>query len=311
MHWYHAYGLKFASDLPLPELDPAEPGTTDVRVVLRPVPERLAEPAAERSAWSAAADEWLLTAEGVGRFHVSGGSEIAIERWGTDQQVRAFLFGSTMGALLHQRRYLTLHASSVLHGSTALLIAGNSGVGKSTTLAALTDRGHRMIADDKTVLYLEEGRLVTVPGYPTVRLWRDALEAAGRDAVGLDKVDENYDKHLWRAPELHDASAEIGGVFLLRKARVDDVAVHRVDGIAAFRRILAATYRRRMVRGLGVQDTHFELAATLAGQVPVHVVLRPPERDTVTAVVETILATAGAPHRDVGDVVVSPPIDRE
>lgn len=54
-------------------------------------------------------------------------------------------------------------ASCVSIGGAALLISGESGIGKSELALALIDRGARLISDDHTALRREDGRLVASP----------------------------------------------------------------------------------------------------------------------------------------------------
>ncbi|MCP3936597.1 MAG: hypothetical protein GY708_14620 [Actinomycetia bacterium] len=290
MHWYTAYGLTFASDIPLPELTETKAGHADVRVVLGATPESIDNPTITRRFWSANDDEWLQTVEGVARYHVSDGTTIAIEQWGSDRDVRAYLFGSTIGALLHQRRWLTLHASSFLVDGKAVLVAGQSGAGKSTTLAAVIERGFTMVTDDKTVVFPDGDRLVTVPGHPTVRLHEDAISGAGRSVDGLATLLDSGEKYLWRAPEIHEGTVEVGALYLLRKGAVEEIAVSPMVGHAAFRAILAATYRRPIVEGLGIGGLHFTLASRLADSVPIFRIVRPADGQTVAAVADVVTA---------------------
>lgn len=51
-------------------------------------------------------------------------------------------------------------ASCVSIGGAALLISGESGIGKSELALALIDRGAQLISDDHTALRLEKGRIV-------------------------------------------------------------------------------------------------------------------------------------------------------
>lgn len=51
-------------------------------------------------------------------------------------------------------------ASCISIGGAALLISGESGIGKSELALALIDRGAQLISDDHTALRLENGRIV-------------------------------------------------------------------------------------------------------------------------------------------------------
>lgn len=56
-----------------------------------------------------------------------------------------------------------MHASSVSLNGRAILIAGESGAGKSSLALALIDRGATLIADDQTVLSATNDRLFASP----------------------------------------------------------------------------------------------------------------------------------------------------
>lgn len=57
-----------------------------------------------------------LTVEEIGRFRISGGDHIAWQRENeavSDQDIRTFLLGSAVGALLIQRGMLVLHGNAL------------------------------------------------------------------------------------------------------------------------------------------------------------------------------------------------------
>lgn len=58
---------------------------------------------------------------------------------------------------------ITYPASCVSIGGAALLISGESGIGKSELALALIDRGAQLISDDHTALRVDHGRLVASP----------------------------------------------------------------------------------------------------------------------------------------------------
>jgi HPr kinase/phosphorylase len=73
---------------------------------------------------------------------------------------------------------MILHASCVAFGGRAALLTGPAGSGKSALALALMARGAGLVADDRTALHADGGRLVASapPGLPA------AIEARG---IGL------------------------------------------------------------------------------------------------------------------------------
>jgi hypothetical protein len=86
-----------------------------------------------------------------------------------------------LAALLRNRGLLVLHANAVQTPDGVVVIAGESGSGKSTTLAALLRRGCRMLSDDVTALRpgAAPGLIDVVPGAVQIQLTQDAAEGLG------------------------------------------------------------------------------------------------------------------------------------
>lgn len=59
--------------------------------------------------------------------------------------------------------HCTFPASCVSIGGAAILITGESGIGKSELALALVDRGARLISDDQVALRCEDERIVASP----------------------------------------------------------------------------------------------------------------------------------------------------
>lgn len=188
---YHAYGLNIASDLECPELLRGNGAAPDVRVRLGNVPEQLDSPKAQDVPYQAAPQQFLLKLDRIARFLVCNGNEIVIERApeATDGDLRVFLLGSVIGALLHQRGVLPLHASAIETRLDAVAFAGEVGLGKSTLAAAFHRRGYRVLADDVCTVSLDqEGKPLVTPAYAQLNLWADALEQIGAAKENLRRT---------------------------------------------------------------------------------------------------------------------------
>ena len=189
---YLAYGLVWCLPFDCPTLLPAPPGgVVDVLVAEGAVPRGLAAPWAAGPQWEAEPGRFLWRGgTRSGRFLVQSQGEVTLEaNPDAEQAVLAFHFlGSVLAAVLRQRGLLVLHATAVNTAQGAVLLGGPSGVGKSTTLAALLARGCTLLADDITALRLSAaGPVVVLPGACQLHLCEDAAAGLGRAIEGLPR----------------------------------------------------------------------------------------------------------------------------
>lgn len=268
---YSVFGLVVASEIVLAELEPAPPGAAaDAVVRYGPVdaPQAIA-------GYSPAGDATLLTVPKVGRYRISQGSEIVVDPapGASERNVRLFLLGSAFGALLHQRGLLPLHANAIEIEGRAFAFSGHSGAGKSTMAAWFHDRGYRILSDDVCVIGFDGGgRALAYPGIPRLRLWREALEASGRETGGLHRSFDDLDK--WDVPTDRVtplAPVPIAGIYLLRKAEEggSDAGVTRLTGVDAVETLVSNTYRGGYLRTIGRTGEHLGACLRIARAVPV------------------------------------------
>ena len=211
MFFYTAYGLKFKSDLRLPELAASE-GPTDAAIHLESV-DSLDSKAARTGDWVQetpdrsfliAPGETCLSWENVGRMTIRGGTEIVVqpEPGAEEAVVRLFVLGQGMPVLLHQRGFLVLHASSVALNGTAVGFLGSMRSGKSTIAAALYAQGHRMISDDVLCVDINGASRPSVfPSFPQFKLWPDSVGPLLGDPESLTRVHPHFEKRALRTSD--------------------------------------------------------------------------------------------------------------
>jgi hypothetical protein len=175
---YFAYGLRFESSFPLPELRPVPCSTPDITIGYGDVPSSLSNPTAHGVAWQAAPGQLLVSVDEVARYLILENREIRVQPLpgASTDDVRVFLLGSVLGALLQSRQMLVLHASVIATRRGAVLFMGPCGAGKSTLLGAFLTAGYTMLADDKAGLVLnQDGIPEAMSGCPVIRLTRHAV----------------------------------------------------------------------------------------------------------------------------------------
>jgi hypothetical protein len=291
-HRYAGFGLTLDCEIACPELLPGD-GATDVRVRVGAVPESLERPLARGVTFEADAEQVLLSFPGAARFLVHQGREITVQpaSEAADDSVRAFLLGPALGAVLLQRGVLALHAAACASATGAVLLAGASGRGKSTLLAALLARGHRMLSDDLSAVTLDSAGLpIAHPAFARVRLLADSLDRLGLDRRDVRPVRPSVSKYSVPATvEFCGDPRPIRAVYVLDYRSAGEIQLLPLSGQERLAAIRSHVYSRRLAEGLRLHRLHFPLAATLASQVPVVRVSRPRGLAFVDGVVNAIV----------------------
>jgi hypothetical protein len=287
-----AYGLTFHLPFPCPVLPPAAPDAeADVTVGEGPVPRELEAPTAQGQGWQAGPGRFLLKAGMcAGRFLVENGRQITLQRGAVaDDEALGFHFlDSVLAAALRQNGLLVLHANSVVTPRGAVAISGESGAGKSTTLAALLRRGCGMLADDITVLRpAADGRVEVLPGVPQYCLCQDAADTLGQSIAGLPRHRRRSNKFVLPShAAMAKSPAPLQALYLLRSHPGNDLRVRRLSGAEKFDAVQESIYGPLLPEE---HPDHFSLFAALTDQIAVFRMERPQNRWTADAVAEAVL----------------------
>ena len=270
VHRYRLFGLSVSSEIALPELvSDAGDGAVDVRIGLGTIASRPDAPAGLH----VEGDETLLVVPPVGRFLARAGREMVVQPADgvSPRNLRLFLLGSAFASILYQRGLLPLHANAVVVEGRAIGFMGHSGAGKSTLAAWFHDHGFDVLADDVCVVGAgPDGPPLAYPGIPRLRLWREALEAGGRDASAYERSFDDMDKYTVPTDlERTFPAVPLSHLYLLEKAE-GEPSIVRLEGSAAVEAMIANTYRGAYVRPMGLTRQHLLACAELARTVPVY-----------------------------------------
>jgi len=217
-------------------------------------------------------NELLVSFPHVARYRVIGGKQIEIALLSPDTHGAAefFLMATPFGALIHQRGELPLHASAVIPpgGDRALVIAGDSGSGKSTIAATLAKRGWAVLNDDVSRICCADGNAMVYPGFSHLKLGQQSCDLLNLDSTSLPRTRGKKQKYFWQPKVTCRHPLPIAAVVEIRYCSMQDEPskLQRERGSEAMQLLLRQTYRARLIRALGGQMNHFIQIQRIATQ---------------------------------------------
>ncbi|RAW19574.1 MULTISPECIES: aldolase [Paenibacillus] len=284
---YEAYGLRWLSQFPMPELQIVQSGTdsltayTDVHI-------EIADLAAQWKEWDVGSDNFVsrngslfFRIEDVGLFLMEQGRRIVVSpQTGADaKKVRLFVLGTCMAVIMMQRGILPLHGSAVVIDGWAYAFVGHSGAGKSTLSAALASRGFPLLTDDVVALTWDAGgRAIVSPGYPQQKLWQPSLDGFGMKEQDYATVHAEITKYAIPVQHyFHDQPVPLAAIFeldpkpeeMLKPVQLKDVA-----GLERLHMLCSHTFRSGLVSRQGLAQWLFETVSRLSAGIEVYRITR-------------------------------------
>jgi hypothetical protein len=161
-----------------------------------------------------------------------------------DDVLAAAFAGAVLPRVIAQREQLVLHANAVVIGGAAVVIAGDSGAGKSTALAALLRTGCRMLADDVTVLAIDAGgRVDVLPGRREIRLPQESAALLGVRRPNPPRGPEPHRKAIVPVSKaMGSGPARLDRIYLLEPRSDEAVGVSALSGSEKFDVLLGCLY---------------------------------------------------------------------
>ena len=192
-------------------------------------------------------------------------------------EIRLFLLGSVLGALLYQRGYIPLHGSAVEKGGKAIIILGNSAAGKSTLAASLYLSGYSLISDDLSAISVNKsGLCVILPGIPFFKLWRDSKNLLFPGET-FNQVRPQINKYKIPVPEqkLVKQEYEIQTIINLTTKNSPGYRVTPIIGANKISALRNNVFRDQLIEGMGIPELHFKMLSSIANQVQMLNIERP------------------------------------
>lgn len=274
---YKAFSLNVFSEIFIPGLASLEKGDPDVFIQVGDVPSELTDPLNKGVLFQATAKEFLLHVSNQASFLVSRGTHITVEykNLKVKDDIIPFLLGTVFGVLLHQRRQLPIHGSTVYYKNKCFVFSGNSGAGKSTLAAAFIQRGAKLVADDISLINFTDSVAEVIPAFPGIKIWEDSLKKLGKEPGKYRPLRSELRKYFMPVEEYQEVPVLVYDVFVLNTHNKDTYEWKNIQGVEKFNMLKSNTYFFRGLNKTGILKTHFEMCNMLAKQVTVKLVTRP------------------------------------
>ncbi len=228
----------------------------------------------------------------VALYEVCAGQSVSITPApaAQEREIRLFLLGSAWGITQYQRGDFALHAgvvgvganSSHVEGAPAsvagcIAFCGASGAGKSSSVAYLVAQGFALWSDDLSICQLDAGAPAVWPSTRRLKLWRESLDALGRDAEGLVRDHFRQEKFHWELETprslAHVAPLPLRAIYLLEWGEPECVRLRGLEALRGF--VEAATYRGGVLNDMGAAPVYWQQCAQIVREVPVFRLRRP------------------------------------
>lgn len=166
-------------------------------------------------------DEFVLRFPDVADFFVSddGRSVGIVAKPGcSPDTVRHLLLDQALPRLLAHRGRLVLHAGASDLVGDAVAFVGESGRGKSTLVASLSDAGHPALSDDALIVTPEPDGCTCLALYPALRLWPDSMAGLALGTNGDQPTGGNSSKRRLPIPKgTAGAPIKLSALFILKE----------------------------------------------------------------------------------------------
>lgn len=294
MYYYTAFGFNIASEIEFPELflSPSA-AVPDVRIRIGSSPRSIADGTTPNSDLWITPNQYLIHFKDVAWYYAENGNLIIADKESNANPkiFRLYLLCNAMAAIIHQRKLIPLHASGIISNKGVVLIAGHSGIGKSTTIKALTQRGHKIFCDDVCVLKSDGYKILAIPSYPMMKLWENSFDLLQLGSTKEeDKLKFDINKYgVFFHDEFSSDWKPVVKVFNIEKVEDDNkVSLKKQTGLKAFEIIGANTYRNHYVEPMKLNTLHFKMVSDLVKQCEVYKITRPVNSNSILEVVEVI-----------------------
>lgn len=311
---YRIFDRVLASEVPLPELAPADGQAVEFEFSLHKKPRPPAGNWLHVHEWRLADGEISLSCARQGEryrlrfpqladFEISGCATkircIATSDTG-DNTIRHLLLDQVIPRVVSHNNRLVTHAAAVqFDDGRAAALLGPTGAGKSTLAAALHVCGARLLSDDCLLLESAGSRVTGIASYRGLRLWPDTAAAMFPGTAGLSPMAHYSSKQRVDLPSTGTEPVELSALILLSpppgNMPAGSVNLSRASGSEALTILIANQFVLDITDHERTRRSFEEYAKLVKTGIPVFLLAYPRQQDLLGEVCEAVESACRAP----------------
>lgn len=279
-YFYHVFGLTVESEIQFSEL-PYGKDISDIKICIGDVPDKIDHEHIYKGLnfkFSNRNEFWLYI-KCVAHFYIQNGEKIIVEPLDAADMgvVKSYLFSVVFGIVLLQRKLSALHGSSIVVNNKCLVFTGASGTGKSTICNLLTNKGFQFLADDISVLYMnEKGIPMVQPAYPHQRLCGDIATNFQSSTDRLQTSIENDGKILYYIPDSFiNKPIPLAAIIELSPKHECVVSIKELTGTEKLKSFIENIFCFAFLQQAGINQKLFMDAFNIVKDIPYYRLERP------------------------------------
>jgi hypothetical protein len=204
--------------------------------------------------------------------------------------VRHILLDQILPRLLAQQGELVLHGAAIAPvEGRAVVLLGDSGMGKSTLSGASALAGHQVLTDDGLLVRVAPDGVAAIPTYPSLRLWPDSFDTlfAGSDVASAPMAHYSDKQRLDLAATPQPATCPIAAIVVLKPPEGDRIIQTQLSSQAACMALMRNAFQLDLSDHQNVSRL-LGIAAKTVGCVPTIALSYPRDFARLPEVVEAL-----------------------
>jgi hypothetical protein len=199
IYTYEAFGLTISSEIECKELLLGK-GNSDVVITLEPSPNRYKVELKHKRHVIEPNGDFYFHVPNVASFFVSKGNSVLVSPApnASKEELKMYLLGTIMAIILFQRKLIPFHCGCIKTPKGAVLIAADSGVGKSSLIASFYKKGYKILSDDLCAINISDNNTPLIIGsYPRLKLNSDVAGFLFPEKTKHLNLDELFHKYIF------------------------------------------------------------------------------------------------------------------